>query len=307
MLHLPTVSVRRTLGGLGAVVASVAVALPATGQESYELQGDRAAVWNLAGSVSVTGGGSAITVRVRRGGADADRLEIGTGEISLESDGVGRVDALRVVYPGDEIVYPAAGESEIRVRDDGTFYREGRERGRKVRIREAGSGLEAHADLDIEVPRGHTFFLYLAVGEVTVSNVDGDLTVDAGAADVRTSATGGRLLLDSGSGDIEVEGARGDVHIDTGSGDVEIRNVREGPLLADTGSGNVRGSGIEVGSLHVDTGSGDVTLGRSASSRARRTFWSTRAPAAYALPCRPHGRRGSNWTPVPGRSTRISE
>ena len=104
----------------GAVVAATAVAVsatPAPAQETYELSGDPAAVWNLAGAVNVTGGGSALTVEVRRGGADAGQLELATGAIDLDSDGVRRVDALRVVYPGDEIAY-SGGSTELHVRDE---------------------------------------------------------------------------------------------------------------------------------------------------------------------------------------------
>ena len=186
-------------------LAATALATSATAaraQETYELSGDPAAVWNLAGVVSVTGGGSDLTVEVRRGGADAGQLQVATGSIDLDSDGVGRVDALRILYPGDEIVHPG-GNTELHVRDDGTFYRGG-DRGRKVKIREDGSGLDAHADLDIRIPSGKTVLVYLAVGEVVVSNVDGDLTVSTGSADVRSSGTSGRLVLDTGSGDVSV-------------------------------------------------------------------------------------------------------
>ncbi len=253
-------SIRRIVG-LGAVVAAAAVAIPATSasaQETYELSGDPAAVWNLAGAVNVTGGGSVLTVGVRRGGADSGQLEVATGAIDLDSDGVGRVDALRILYPGDEIVHPG-GNTELHVRDDGTFYRGGNQ-GRKVKIREDGSGLDAHADLDIRIPNGKTVLVYLAAGEVVVSNVDGDLTVSAGSADVRSTGTSGRLVLDTGSGDVSVDDARGDVTLDTGSGDVSASNVSGDKLTADTGSGDVTGSGITVGQLSVDTGSGDVDV-----------------------------------------------
>ena len=181
-----------------------------------------------------------------------------TGSIDLDSDGVGLVDALRILYPGDEIVH-AGANTELHVRDDGTFYRGGDE-GRKVNIREDGSGLDAHADLDIRIPDGKTVLVYLAAGEVVVSNVDGDLTVSAGSADVRSSGTSGRLVLDTGSGDVSVDGARGDVTLDTGSGDVSASNVSGDELTADTGSGDVTGSGITVAELSVDTGSGDVEI-----------------------------------------------
>ncbi|NNK48177.1 MAG: DUF4097 family beta strand repeat protein, partial [Gemmatimonadetes bacterium] len=249
------------IAGLAAALAAAALVLPASpasAQERYELAGEAAAVWNLAGAVTVTGGGSTLTVEVRRGGADASQLQVATGSIDLDQDQVGRVDALRILYPGDEIEYEGGG-TELRVRDDGTFYR-GHERGRKVKIREAGGGLDAHADLDIRVPDGRTLLVYLAAGEVVVTNVNGDLTVSSGSADIRSSGTSGRLVLDTGSGDVTLEEARGDMKVDTGSGDVVARSVSGGDLKVDTGSGDVMGSSVVVGELSVDTGSGDVSF-----------------------------------------------
>ena len=259
MWHVRSIHrIARFAASVAATVLAV-TATPASAQESYELSGDPAAVWNLAGVVTVAGGGSVLTVEVRRGGADASRLEVATGTVDLDRDGVQRVDALRVVYPGDEIVYDGGG-TELHVRDDGTFYRGGRNQGRKVKIRSDGSGIDAHADLDIRIPNGKTVRIYLAAGEVVVSNVDGDLAVSAGSADIRSSATSGQLVLDTGSGDVSLDGARGEVTLDTGSGDVSARNVSGGDLMVDTGSGDVTGAGITVSELNVDTGSGDVTL-----------------------------------------------
>jgi ferric-dicitrate binding protein FerR (iron transport regulator) len=254
-------SIRRIVR-LGAAVAAAAVAVPptsASAQEVYELSGDHGAVWNLAGTVNVTGGGSALTVEVRRGGADRGQLEVATGAIALDSDGVGRVEALRILYPGDEIVHPG-GNAELHVRDDGTFYLGGGDHGRKVKIREDGSGLDAHADLDIRIPNGKTVLVYLAAGEVVVSRVDGDLTVSAGSADIRSTGTSGRLVLDTGSGDVSVDGARGDVTLDTGSGDVSASNVSGDELTADTGSGDVTLAlpASWESRVELDTASGDI-------------------------------------------------
>lgn len=240
------------------LAALAATATPIRAQQTYELSGDPAAIWNLAGAVTVTGGGTALTVEVRRMGADAERLEVATGPVDLDRDGVGRVNGLRVLYPDDRISY-AGGDAELWVRDDGTFFR-GRDGGRRVRIRESGDGIDAHADLTIRVPAGRSVHVYLAAGEVTVSNVDGELEVGAASADIRTSGTSGSLVLDTGSGDIEIDGARGDISLDTGSGDVDARNVSAGEIWIDTGSGDVEGEQLTATELGVDTGSGDVVL-----------------------------------------------
>ena len=255
-MHTRSIHIAQIAGA--AIAAIVLTAARAPAQETFELAGDAAAVWNLAGSVSISGGGSVVTVVVRRGGTGGDRLDMQTGPIDLHDGDVGRVSSLRVVYPGDEITYTGAGSNEVRVRDDGTFYNG--DGGRKVKINSDGGGLDAHADLDVRVPDGSTVLVYLAVGEVEVSNVNGDLTVDVGSADIRATSTSGSLVLDTGSGDVELDGARGDVVLDTGSGDVDVQRVSDGELLVDTGSGDVTGGRISVSSLSVDTGSGDVTL-----------------------------------------------
>lgn len=254
------------IGRYAAAVAATTLAVtatPASAQETYELSGDPAAIWNLAGVVTVTGGGSVLTVEVKRGGADAGRLEVATGAIDLDREGVQRVDALRVVYPGDEIAYDGGG-AELHVRDDGTFYRGGHDQGRKVKILRDGSGIDAHADLDIRVPDGKTVRIYLAAGEVVVSNVDGDLTVSTGSADIRSSATSGQLVLNTGSGDVRLELPstwESSVELDTSSGDIHsdfqltIEEMDDDYVKGRVGTGG--------GSLEVDTGSGDIRLNRN--------------------------------------------
>src|SRR5580765_7380069 len=84
---------------LGAIVASIPSA--ATGQaEHRSLSGERVAVYNLAGRVRVQAAtGSQVTVDVTRGGRDASKLKIETGDVRGWA-------SLRVVYPSDRIVYP---------------------------------------------------------------------------------------------------------------------------------------------------------------------------------------------------------
>lgn len=206
---------------------------------THRIEGQDVAIYNIAGLVTVEpGSGSDVVVTVTTGGADGARLGLGTGTI-------GGRETLRVLYPDDEIVYAPLGSSSstiMQVRDNGTFY-EGNSRGsHQVRIRGAGRGLDAHADLAIAVPDGKSLFIYQGVGKVTVRNVEGRLHIDTGGAGVSVSGTRGRLSLD------------------TGSSEVELTNVRADEVLIDSGSGSVRGSGITATALNLDTGSGDVEL-----------------------------------------------
>src|SRR5213076_2387321 len=122
--------------------------------------------------------GSAVVVELSRSGRDLDKLRVETGPVR------GR-ETLRVIYPDDAIVYHELdfdGNTMLDVADDATFNdREGHRRigaGHRVRISGSGRGLDAHADLRVALPAGKRVAVYLAVGRVFVSNVDGDLQVD---------------------------------------------------------------------------------------------------------------------------------
>lgn len=250
---------RMTRSAAGAAMLALlltgVVPLAVRAQETHRVSGSEVTIYNLAGKARVVrGSGSDVVVRVTRGGSDASRLEIETGEVD------GR-ETLRVVYPDDRIIYEGMGRgsrTNVRVRDDGTFW-DGSQ-GNRVDIRGSGSGLEAWADLEVEVPAGKDFALYLAVGEADVRGVDGKIKIHTGSGAVHASDVSGSLNLDTGSGSATIDGVRGDLLVDTGSGLVSIRDVSGGDVSLDTGSGSVRGGGIEARSLKVDTGSGGIDL-----------------------------------------------
>ncbi|HEX8906229.1 MAG TPA: hypothetical protein VF771_15375, partial [Longimicrobiaceae bacterium] len=241
-----------------AAAAAVLAARPAQAQERYSLDGDRVAVYNLAGQVRVEpGSGSAVVVELTRGGEDARELSIRRGEAN-------GFRHLAVVYPGDRVVYSPMGHwsnTNLQVRADGTFGGDhGAPGGRRVTIHGTGSGTRAWADVRVLVPAGRTVAVHQAVGRVDVTNVNGNLQVKSASAAIHATGTRGALNLDTGSGGIEVSDADGDVRLDTGSGGVRVANVRGAGLDIDTGSGGVQGGGVSVGRLHVDVGSGGVRL-----------------------------------------------
>ncbi len=245
------------------VLALAAGAAAAGAQETHRLSGRDVAVYNLAGRARVVAGsGSDVVVRITRGGADAARIEIETGAVR------GR-ETLRVIYPDDQIVYPGMGRrsnNSTRVRADGTFGGEG-PRGDRVDIRGSGRGMEAWADLVIEVPSGRDFALHLAVGEVTAEGVSGDLTIDTGSGSVDARDVRGSLSVDTGSGSVDVRGVEGPLVVDTGSGSVTATDVSGGEIDIDTGSGGVRASGLTADRLRVDTGSGSIELDEVSAPR----------------------------------------
>jgi lia operon protein LiaG len=235
------------------LAAPVAVAA----QDVERLSGAEVAVYNLAGHVEVVAGrGADVVVRITRGGEDGGRLAVEVGELR------GR-ETLRVVYPDDDIVYPEMGRgsnTSLRVRDDGTF---GGSRGRgshRVEIHGSGRGLEAWADLVIEVPAGKDVAIHVAAGAAEAEGVDGDMRIDTGSGAVTASRMSGSLTIDTGSGQVRVTGMDGRLSVDTGSGHVEVRDVTSPEVSLDTGSGRVTGERISTRTLRVDTGSGGVDL-----------------------------------------------
>ncbi|MDX1647079.1 MAG: DUF4097 family beta strand repeat-containing protein [Longimicrobiales bacterium] len=239
------------------------IAAPLQAQDVERITGDAVAVYNLAGRVEVVGGtGSEVVVRIERGGADASGLRIERGTLD------GR-ETLRVVYPDDEVVYPDMGRrssTTVRVRADGTFSDGRGDRGDPVRIRGSGGGLEAWADLVVEVPAGTDFSVYQAVGEVDARNLTGDLLIDTGSGTVNVIDITGDVEIDTGSGSVTARGVVGDLLADTGSGRVDVSEVRGSQMEVDTGSGGVRGSQISADIVVVDTGSGSIELTRVTSS-----------------------------------------
>ncbi len=239
------------------LLAAALIAMPIGAQEVERVSGRSVAVYNLAGHVEIVrGSGPDVVVRIERGGSDASALRVETGDIR------GR-GALRIIYPDDQIVYPEMGRgsnTSQSVRDDGTFSDDGRGRGDRVQIRGRGSGLEAWADLVVEVPRGTELRMYLAVGEVVATGVEGDLRIDTGSGAVTATDIAGSLEIDTGSGSVSVRGVTGNLSVDTGSGRVDVNDVVGDEIMIDTGSGRVLGGGLEARVLSVDTGSGSIEL-----------------------------------------------
>ncbi len=248
--------------GRYAALLVTAVASHAVAQtERRTLSGDRVAIYNLAGRLRVQAGtGAQVQVDITRAGRDASQLNIATGDIR-------GFQALRIVYPSTRVVYSEMGygsQTQLRVNDDGTFN--DRDNGRdwlsrnRVEIRASGSGLDAHADLVVSIPRGQRIVLHWGVGDALVTNVDGDISVSVASARVTSEHTRGHLTLDTGSGSLSVLDAQGNVILNTGSGGVTVDGVRGDELNVDTGSGTVRASNIDVKTLKGDVGSGGMRL-----------------------------------------------
>src|SRR5258705_266280 len=121
----------------------------ANSAERYTLSGHKIAVYNLAGTMVIEpASGSEAVVEAMLAGRDQGKLKIATGRIDERQ-------TLRVLYPGNSIIYPQYGRGSTtttRVPDDGTSGGSDSNlwpSGRRVRVSGSGwgGGVEAHADL----------------------------------------------------------------------------------------------------------------------------------------------------------------
>jgi lia operon protein LiaG len=234
--------------------------------ERVTLEGSEVAIYNLVGRLRVEGGsGSSVVVEVTRVGREASRLKLEKGEVR------GRM-ALRVRYPEDRILYSDQrwnGRTTFNVADDGTWgdsQRGGYDR-RRIEVSSRGDGVDAHADLHVIVPKGKSLVLRQGVGETTIDNVDGKLSVDVSSSRVRASHVRGSLQVDAGSGGVELTDITGDLSLDSGSGGTTIDGVRGGRLKLEIGSGSLRGRDVDVSEITADVGSGGVRLSAVKSPR----------------------------------------
>lgn len=225
-------------------------------QERHTLRGAQVTVWNLAGRAVVEpASGNEVVVELTRGGRDGDKLAVEAND--------GR---LVVRYPDRDVVYRESErdwrwETRVSVDRDGSFssnWSDGP--GRSVRIRSNGSGLEAHADLRIQVPKGQQFTLHLGAGQIVARNLDGRIELHTRALGVEASDIRGALTARNGSGRVTVNRVTGDVNASTGSGTVELHDLRDGTVRASTGSGTVRGTTIAATRVDASTGSGGINL-----------------------------------------------
>ena len=259
-----------TTSALSIACALPSFALHAQGTDHIPLRGTSIAVYNLVGHMRVTGGGSSASANIVRRGRDAAKLKIVTGPI-------GGRESLRIMYPDDRITITDGkhqhNRTDVRVRNDGTFgdtadARTGKNHshnnspnsGRRVRIGGENGGMDASADVEIQIPDGVSLRVNLAAGDIVVRNINGDLAVDAAMANVTINDSKGVLDIDVGSGRMDVTNATGAITLDTGSGDITGRNLNGPSLSVDTGSGSITIDGCSADKMSVETGSGAVRM-----------------------------------------------
>jgi DUF4097 and DUF4098 domain-containing protein YvlB len=234
----------------------------------HVLEGPEVSIYNIAGEMHVAEGtGRSVVVEVTPGGRDGGRLTV---EETTEKGH----PVLRVNYPEDHIVYREFGFGP----PDGVSSSSLDYDGRRIYVSGRGSGMEAHADIRVLVPRGKTVHLHLAVGRGFIAGVDGDLSfkgasssvqveratgalaIDIGSGNIQVSRSQARIAAQTGSGNISISEVDGDLAADAGSGNIDLKRVGAEKISLDAGSGAINGSDIRVSSMSADCGSGEIDL-----------------------------------------------
>jgi DUF4097 and DUF4098 domain-containing protein YvlB len=259
-------SIARPLAVLITIGAGGAV--PAAAQPSYTLVGSDVAVYNLAGTITVTGGaGSGVEVHVAARGRDA-------GQLRIEHGRLGSRDALRVFAPVDRIIYSDLGRtstSSLRVSADGTFLdggvgaalmRSG------VTIAGSGRGVQAWADVTVAVPRGRSVHLHLGAGTIEVDNVEGTIYTRTGAGRTRLSDVTGDVDVQTSSGGATLVNVAGNVAVRSTSGAVRIDGVQGVRHTVATSSGGVAARRVAADQVNLSASSGNIVMRQLEATRA---------------------------------------
>lgn len=117
----------------------------------------------------------------------------------------------------------------------------------------------ASADVRCAIRLGR-FSANTASGDMSVQDVDGDVSVKAASGDLQCGAVAGGLQVRTASGDVSVRSTGGDARLTLASGDVEIGEAATSVKI-DTASGDVRIGRASVGRIQVTSASGDVMIG----------------------------------------------
>jgi hypothetical protein len=119
-----------------------------------------------------------------------------------------------------------------------------------------GVASNCNVDADLDVPARTAVTLTSNGGDIGVSGFSSNLTLSAAGGNLTASNLAGQLLLDTGGGDLTGSGLSGTIQISTEGGNVNVGNL-VGPMRLDTGGGDLTGSGF-TGSLQVSTEGGNI-------------------------------------------------
>jgi DUF4097 and DUF4098 domain-containing protein YvlB len=117
-------------------------------------------------------------------------------------------------------------------------------------------------DVEIKIPEQTDLSLWTGSGPVTVSGIEGKLSVNSGSGSLLADGRFSNVIVKSGSGSIEVSGIRGGGKISAGNGSMNLKFLEgaRGTLDVTSGSGDQNYLFPRNAKLNAKlmTGSGDI-------------------------------------------------
>lgn len=114
-------------------------------------------------------------------------------------------------------------------------------------------------DYSISLPRNCRLELESSPGDVMVEGINGELYINASYGQVRLNSIAGNIDIEkTGTGEISLKDIDGDISVSASSCDVNLEDL-DGSADIRLTSGDVRGSAL-IGSLIISQSSGEITL-----------------------------------------------
>ncbi len=208
-------------------------------------------VRNMSGTVTVTrGSGSDATINATkraRAATDAEAKEM-LGFVKVEiTERAGRVDVQTHYGHAD----PQSGR-----------------RGRR--------NISVSVDYAITAPAGTKLRVNSMSGDITVSDITGDLALEAMSGDIKIDRAARVATARTMSGDVALTEVKSDGSVDAGSmsGDLTLRQIRARRINASVISGTVTLADVECERLEAQTTSGDVVYEGALTKGGRYHFQS---------------------------------
>ena len=115
--------------------------------------------------------------------------------------------------------------------------------------------------LKVRIPEEYNVDFETGAGNITLSDLDGELNGVTGAGNVTIGRINGIIDVSSGAGNISVIGGEGRVELHTGAGNIDVESVK-GHVIAQTGAGNVTAKILTQPEedSRFESGAGNVTV-----------------------------------------------
>jgi hypothetical protein len=160
-----------------------------------------------------------------------------SGRIVVNADGTDTivVDAVKRIRSREADVQGQLAQTSVTMSEHGGRV--------EVRTTYTGRNNRAWVDYSVAAPAGTTVYAHSISGDITITNIKGEVRIDAVSGDVDAAGAAGATLVRTVSGDASVSG---------------VSNQNE--LRVSSVSGTVTVNGAKVRSLDADSISGDVQL-----------------------------------------------